>query len=311
MSNAFYDYLRLIMDGESIAEGTVNRVIAALDNNARYLKTLFETASFGSGIYLNEQTADDVVQVGQPVYYDVDGYWGLGVAGTVTDEDGVSTLAPSALVWGLVSKKVTSTKINILVGGYAELDMSAAISGTIVPGQYFLSGLTPGKLTLRSTGIPVVQVGPPGSAAGTHRVLVRTGFYDHISNHAHEKFNLLTTIAGSGALSDGIWQITSPNANVEGWLPANHSTFGSTAPQGAKFGYNIAKSAFAGLWPPMPQSAAYLEWDQGIDTSILGMGVPLGSDGLAIIDAAGIWWMSDCDGQVPWDTTATTTTAAP
>ena len=46
------------------------------------------------------------------------------------------------------------------------------------------------------------------------------------------------------------------------------------------------------------QSVAIL-WDKGEDL-VGATEVPLGATGAAIVDANGIWWMSNCRGDVPW-----------
>jgi hypothetical protein len=40
-------------------------------------------------------------------------------------------------------------------------------------------------------------------------------------------------------------------------------------------------------------------WDKG-QSRVGATEIPLGRDGLAVCDANGIWWMSDCVGDVPW-----------
>jgi hypothetical protein len=66
------------------------------------------------------------------------------------------------------------------------------------------------------------------------------------------------------------------------------------------FGYNLAAHpALKNVWPPLPASEAYLEFDRGT-TGFTG--VPVGESGACIVNRYGIWWMSDCYNDVPWPT---------
>jgi len=316
MANAFRDLIRLIVNGEQVDEATINRVLRDLHSNAQYVRDLFEAAALGEAVYAREQTLDATALTGQPVYYDVDEVrWKNALAATQTVAGAVS-LAATARVWGIVYSKVNDTKGDLLLMGYVEMDMSNAIDGTVVPGQYYLSGQTAGKLEAlkQPVSVPVLQAAGPGEVAGTTKVFVKTSFFDIFNAHQHYQFDLKTDPAGQAVLGGGVWTIPVPLSGVEGWLPAAHSVFNGKAPVGASFGYNIAASDLAQVWPPIPAASAYLEWNQGADVQHLGQGVPLGNTGLAVIDNNGIWWFSDCENEVPWDnvgSTTTTTTPAP
>ena len=313
MPNAFRDLIRLIVNGEAVNEATINRVLQDLHSNAQYIRDLFEAVALGEAVYAREQTLDALALVSQPVYYDVDDQrWKQAIATTSTT-DSLITMAESARVWGIVNSKTNDTLGDLVLMGYVELDMSNAITGTVVPGQYYLDGTTAGKLSAlkQPVSVPVLQAAGPGTIAGTTKVFVKTSFTDIFTSHQHYQFDLKTDPAGQAVLNTGIWTIPVPLSGVEGWLPASHSNFGGKAPAGAKFGYNISASDLDQVWPPIPSASAYLEWNQGVDVQHLGQGVPLGTAGLAIIDANGIWWYSDCENEVPWDNTGSTTTTTP
>lgn len=99
--------------------------------------------------------------------------------------------------------------------------------------------------------------------------------------------------------------ITAPDSTVEGWLPASDAVFGGNAPSGAVFGYNISKSTLNDVWPPLPAENAVLEHTRprnvtyGATTTgtYTTNTVP---DDVCVIDRNGIWWMTDCYGEVPW-----------
>jgi hypothetical protein len=111
--------------------------------------------------------------------------------------------------------------------------------------------------------------------------------------------------AGVPVLSGGFWDIEDADSAELGWLPADDPVFDSLAPAGAVFGYNLAADDLNQVWPPLPLSSAYLEWDRGDGRG--GAGV---NPDLCVIDENGIWWMSACEDDAPWQygSGATTTT---
>jgi hypothetical protein len=140
---------------------------------------------------------------------------------------------------------------------------------------------------------------------------------DFLESHVHYRFELVTRIAGTGSVVNNRHVIDVPDVAMQGWLPANHPTFRrnsadpttSYAPAGAVFGYNIkAHAAVARVWPPVPVQAVAMLWDKGVGR-LGATELPLGRDGLAVCDNNGIWWMSDCVGDVPF-TTGTVTAPA-
>ena len=127
-------------------------------------------------------------------------------------------------------------------------------------------------------------------------------------------FAYTITITNTGRvpaqLISRLWTIEDADDAEMGWLPADHSSFDGLAPEGAVFGYNLAAAELQHLWPPVPLSSAYLEWDRGDGTG--GTGV---SPAVCLLDINGIWWMSACEDDAPWQyasgyTTTTTEDAA-
>ena len=108
-------------------------------------------------------------------------------------------------------------------------------------------------------------------------------------------------VGGVGA----VHSITTPDSTVEGWLPASDAVFGGNAPAGAVFGYNISTSTLNDVWPPLPAENAVLEHTRprnvtyGATTTGTYTTNTVPSD-VCIIDRNGIWWMTDCYGEVPW-----------
>ena len=131
---------------------------------------------------------------------------------------------------------------------------------------------------------------------------------DFLDDHTHYRFDLTCRPAGTHVPPSvgGTHTITSPNVNLPGWLPASHSTFNGKAPSGALFGYNLSQHlALSRVWPPLPVQSVAVLWDKGIE-HLGATEVPLGRTGLVTCDINGIWWMSNCYGDVPWPANYTT-----
>jgi hypothetical protein len=208
-----------------------------------------------------------------------------------------------------VYSKASSTLADVVFYGYVTLDISAATGGDTAAGVYYLSGTTPGLLTRQRPPVSVAVL----RADGNGRVLVVPQLVDLMERHVHYAFDLACLPAGATTppVPGDRHTIDVPDPDAPGWLPAFHASFGGVAPAGAVFGYNLAAHpALRDVWPPVPASQATLEWDRGLDKEVGATGVPLGRGGLCVLDRNGIWWMSDCYGDVPWPTTLDTATPA-
>lgn len=308
----FIEVLKLVRDGELVRAAITNRATSQNDQNIRYLRELFEAAMLGETVFARDRTIEKDAKEGMAVFYDsVSQRFERAQGAVVVNDNGYLETSASTQVWGIIYRKLNETKADILLHGTADVDLSEAIDGTPEPGKvYFLSNVAKGKLDLQRppVGVTVLQVGQ-ANANGTHNVYVNTKFHDLLESHRHYKFSLVPEPAGTTTppTPGERHVITAADDAVEGWLPADHATFGGKAPPGAAFGYNIAVSKLYHLWPPLPVEGAYLEWNKGEDKDLLGMGVPLGADQLCVINRDGIWWMSDCYGDVPWPTAYTGT----
>lgn len=294
---AFEQFLRLIRNGEPVSAGVANRSSEQIDRNVRYLWEVMQAANIGSAVFARKVTIEAGANVGMPVYYNVNTQrFERGLARVSFDQaTGFVTTSASSQVFGIISFKHNSTLADVCLYGYAEIDLSAAITGTVLPGLYYLSGVTAGHLTKQRppVSVPVCRV------AGT-KVFVNPQLVDFLDRHVHHRFRLVCLPAGAHTppVSGDRHVITSPDDTLPGWLPADHSVFAGKAPAGAKFGYNFSShSALDSAWPPLPVSQSYLEWNKGLDGDIGFTGV---AADLCIINNDGIWWMSDCYGDVPW-----------
>ena len=297
----FETFLRLIQEKDLVRAGTVNKPMRQIDQNVRYLWDVLQTAAIGSTVYARRQTIDQQVKKGMAVWFNTATQRferGLAVA-EMDQTSGVVVTSEQAQIWGIVADKLNTTLADILLFGIDDIDISEAVDGPAMPGVYYLSGTNPGKLVKQKppVSVAVLRRTPDG------RVFVMPQFVDLLNRHTHYKFKLTCAPAGevSPPAPGNRHTINSANDNLPGWLPANHAIFEGNAPEGAVFGYNLkAHPALKNAWPPVPFSNAYLEWDRGEDPAHGFQGVPLGRDGLCVFDRHGIWWMSDCYGDVPW-----------
>lgn len=303
---------RQIVPGDRVAAGITNRMPQDGFDNTLYLKALIDAAQIGSAIFARNVRIETDAKVGMPVYYRPENsQFERGLAAVVNDPN-LSTLvmAPSANIWGVVYKKCAPDAADILLSGFAPLDLTEAIDEPLEAAVYYLSSVEPGKLTTMRppVGIPILR------ADGQGNVLVNPQWRDIIEDHIHYKFDLLVAPAGDHNLPSpgGVHTIPNPDPAREGWLPADHPVFDGNAPAGAAFGYNLQiNTSLNSVWPPLPISGASLVWTWGDDLQLGGMEVPLGVEtGLAVIDENGIWWMSNCYGDVPWPTDWTPGTSA-
>lgn len=307
--SAWPNDVRHVVDGEPVDAATTGRPTRTLEGQTRYLKERLAGIEAGDAVVLGDRTVAPETLVGSPVYYDpVNDRFDLALAAIDTDANGYAAGAASADVIGVVLRKSSSTLADICIVGAVSLDLSAVVEGDVLPGRYYLSGRTPGVLVRSRPGVGVAVLVADG--AGT--VYVNPQPRDIADSHLHFKVDLYTQPAGEmrQRQPDERYEIDDPDSNDPGWLPADHAVFEGLAPAGAKFGYNLEQHPeLADLWPPLPTEAASLVLFRAEDSGV-GVELPLGSQGLAIIDAAGLWWMSDCYGQAPWEANLNTNPSA-
>jgi hypothetical protein len=308
-------FIKFIKEGEPVAPGTPNRPLRQLDQNIRYLWDVIQAAELGSTVYARKVTVESTAQLGMPVYWNVDtGRFERALVGMKTDATtGYLSQTDASQVWGIVADKHTSTSADLLLFGYAALDISAATgsSGAVPAGTYYLSGVDQGKLSLQ---VPPVSV-PVLRTDGGGNVFVNPSFIDSLDNHQHYKFDLVMLPAGdvTPPAEGAIHTITSADSSLTGWLPASDAIFNGEAPAGAKFGYNVgADYGLNNLWPPIPVQSADLElirpsvYDSSSSLKLREKLAGQALDDIVKIDKNGIWWMVDCYDQVPWPTDYTT-----
>lgn len=310
-------FIQYIKENEPVAPGTANRPLSQLDQNLKYVLSLLEAANIGSTVYARSQTVVSSLQVGQPVFFNpATSRFEPAFATSESDEaTGYLVVPNQSQVWGIVAEKLNATLADILLFGYAKVDLAAAVGndldndGNVPAGLWYLSGVSSGKLTRQSPplSIPVCKTDNAGN------VFVNPSFVDFLENHRHYVFDLTTLPAGQVVPPNtgDPHVITSPDSDLPGWLPANHAVFDGKAPVGAKFGYNLSvDSTLQSVFPPIPlQSASVIMqrpsvWDTLSERKWYGQQL---LPDLVVVNRDGIWWMSDCYDEVPWATDLDTT----
>lgn len=306
-------FIKFIKEGEPVSPGTPNRPLQQLDQNIQYLWELIQAAELGSTVYARSQTIESTVEKGQPVYLNAQTQrFEAGYASTETDDaTGYLLISDQAQIWGIVAEKHNATLADILLFGYAQIDISAAIAadelnddGSVPAGTWYLSGASVGFLTKQQppVSVPVLKTDTAGG------VFVNPKFVDFLENHRHYVFDLEMVPAGdvSPPAVGGTHVITGANSNQVGWLPASDPIFDGNAPAGAKFGYNLSQNPdLKNIYPPIPLQSASITmqrpsvWDSAMERKWYGQQLV---EDLVVIDRNGIWWMSDCYDEVPWPT---------
>lgn len=318
MSNNWLYNIRQVIAGEPVQASVVNRPTQALEERTDYLKDRLDAAELGRALFDVDATIASDVEEGEAVFWNYETKRYERALAAVENNELTQTLViqPSADCMGLLYKKKSPTLGDIVLRGIVKIpNLTNAIVGADeqLAGRYYLSPEAPGKLVKQkppvTVGVCYVQ-GSRDSCDTNPWVVVMPQVRDFLESHVHYRFELVPRIAGSGTVTDGRHQITTPDATMQGWLPASHATFRrdpndpttNYAPPGAVFGYNIkAHAGLARVWPPMPVQAVAMLWDKG-QNRVGATEIPLGTDGLAVCDNNGIWWMSNCVDDVPFTT---------
>jgi hypothetical protein len=316
MSNNWLNNIKHVAPGEPVQAGVVGRPDRALVDRTNYLKDRLDAAELGRAIVDSDATIAPDVLPGQPVYWSVQAQRYERALAAVESDPVTQQLVVQASsdCLGICVKKKGETLGDIVLRGLVQLpELTNAVTGSITAGRYYLSTVEPGKLVKQRPPVAVsvcyVQ-GPKDNCSDAPWVVVMPQVRDFLEDHIHYRFDLVCRPAGvhdpDAAALAGTHTITDPDAALEGWLPADHVVFQGRAPAGAKFGYNFSQHvALDRVWPPQPVQAVAVLWDKGIDR-VGATEIPLGPNGLCIADINGIWWLSDCYGDVPWPATLST-----
>lgn len=298
--NGFRNRVRHTQRGEGVTAAVDSRPTRDLESQTNYLKRQMESSLLGQAVGRDEVPMGSEVFLGAAIYYDTTAETHLlALAGVEADStSGTVVPAPTAFCVGICVSKTGQTGRVISVG-WVDISAWAEAMGVDEPGLYYLSSRDPGELTLQrpAVGIPVLHY------IGGGRALVYPQIRNLGEEHVHYSFKLEPDAAGDKMLVGSTWSIGNADSSRRGWLPAGHEVFNGAAPEGAKFGYNLAAhEGVRQVWPPVPADAVEMIWDTGENRAgtnntefIVGS-----EDALVRMDSNGIWWMTDCDPDVPW-----------
>lgn len=313
MANAnFPNGVRHVQRNEAVSASVTSRPTKDLEKRTNYLREAVVAIEEGRLLVWKGQRVALAVQEGQPVYWDAANQcYDQALAAVTTDAvSGTLVPRPSCDCTGLCLRKTSATTADIAVAGVAHFtDLTPMVAEhPATPGRYYLSAADPGKLTLQKppVTIPVCVIfGPTDACDENSWVYIMPQLKDFQENHVHYRFDLYCRPAGTHAppVPGQDHVITDADPTEKGWLPADDPSFGGRAPTGAKFGYNLARhQELARVWPPIPLQSAVLFWDKGHQHLGASEVPSQGNRRLVTFDHHGIWWMSDCYGDVPWPT---------
>lgn len=300
MTRSWVRQIRHVQPREGVRAGVVRRPDQSMEGRTDYLKERLDEAALGQMIVARDVPLHEDILESQPVYWnDTEGRFEPALAGSEADPaSGAQVPTASSDCLGVVLYKSTATLGDVLLFGYAEMDITNAVDETPQSGRYYLSSQSAGKLVRQrpAVGVPVLFYDGDG------HVFVMPSIHGFLEDHIHYRFELVARPAGysSEPVIGERHTITNPDADRQGWLPASHSSFNGMAPAKAAFGYNLnAHPELLRVWPPVPLDAVQILYDKGRHRGG-ATDVPIGVDGLVVLDQYGIWWMSDCYGDVPW-----------
>ncbi|KKN53289.1 hypothetical protein LCGC14_0603890 [marine sediment metagenome] len=294
----FERLLQHIIAGEAVSAGVTNRAPQQLGRRTQYLFDRLQLLAAGEALFYHDVNLEVAALVGHVVYYNptTDQYERAIAAVDYNPAAGWFEIAPSSFVVGMVYSKTANDRGSILtVGALRDFDLANTIDDPTVAGPYYLSMTTPGKLTQFKPPVSVFTLYNRGDDSFHFYPTPR----DVLEDHVHYRYHLFAQPAGDHncieIADDDVHRVLNPDANLPGWLPADHPSFAGVAPAGAKFGYNLAKHPeLQAVWPPTPADASHVERN--------GKGVP--SNGAVrptvLVDANGLWWFDNCYGAAPW-----------
>lgn len=292
--------INAITAGEDVSAAVANRPTGQLARRTQYLFDRLQALSAGEALFAHDVSLEEAAVVGDVVYYDeVTATYKRAIAALdYNSAAGYWTISESSYVVGMVYEKTGNTTGHLLTSGFLrDFTLASAIPGDhTVAGAYYLSMTQAGKLTLSQPAVGVFVLynrdGESFHFGPTPR--------DVLEDHIHYRYDLFAQPAGDHNCIDiadagTVHRVVNADSSLPGWLPADDAIFNGTAPEGAKFGYNIAQhDDLQKVWPPLPVDSVYIERNSR------GVRVNTAECPVVIVDTNGIWWMSDCWGSAPW-----------
>lgn len=311
-----------VQPNSPVSAGNTSRATRELEQRSNYLKEIIDAIEAGRLLVRRDQLLSPEVVEGDAVFWDATEKRFDRALAAVENDPETSVFVPTASAdcLGICMLKDNVTSGIIATVGMVKLSqavLESMIDGDVEPGRYYLSAANPGKLVKQRPPVTVAVayvLGPADDCETDSWVFINPQMRDFLEDHIHYQFDLVAQPAGTHTppLTGEPHEITNPDAELQGWLPADDASFDGSAPVGAKFGYNIAAhEALSRVWPPIPEHAAILEMFKpllaGAEQKFEGL--ERVTEDYLKIDKHGIWWMSSCYNQVPWDTLLDTTTS--
>jgi hypothetical protein len=321
MPSNFASRVNHVQPNSAVSSSNTSQPTRELEQRTNYLREVIEAIEAGRLLVLRDQSLAPDVAEGDAVYWDDENKQFARAIASVSNDplNGSFITNITSECVGLCMVKDNPIGGTIALMGMLKISPSVLanlIDGPIRSGRLYLSGASPGKLVNQrpAVSVPVgYLLGTPNACELESWLFINPQTRDFLEDHIHYQFELAAYPAGvhTPPSPGNPHVITFPNVNIKGWLPASHASFNGTAPAGAVFGYNLAAHPeLDQIWPPIPVGAAILEMlqaDAGEQAEFQGL--ERVSKDFVKIDMHGIWWLSNCYNQVPWETTLDTTSS--
>ena len=303
MATTWEQLIRLIINGESDDASVTNRPTSQLSARTQYLYDRLVATAIGEALYVHDVPVEPAAVVGDAMYYDdVNSEYKRALAAVELDTQfGWYAPTKSSYAIGILTEKQDTGLGSICTAGtLRDFDLTNSIQpgDPTDAGAYFLSMQVPGKITIQKPPVGIYIL----YNRGDDTIHVMPAPKDMLEDHIHHRHQLVAAPAGEAnciSYGDGeVHQVLLPDASQMGWLPADHPNFNGLAPEGAHFGYNLAQDEdLLKVWPPQPLDSGYVEVNRGNGYQGLRL---TGTCPDVVIDAQGIWWMTNCYGAAPW-----------
>lgn len=303
MATSWEQLVNLIINGEDVSAPITNRPLSELARRTQYLYDRLVAMSAGEALFAHDVSIEEDADVGDVVYYDdTTSQYKRALAAVELDTSfGWYAPSKSSYAVGIVYSKSDVNVGSICTTGLLrDFDLSDAIEpgSASTAGALYLSMTLPGKMTYMKPPVGIYVA----YNRGDDKIHIMPQPKDMLEDHIHHKHILYAVPAGeANCVSYGSGephQVILPDPNEPGWLPADHPVFNGLAPEGAKFGYNLEQDDdLQKVWPPQPLDSGYIEVNRG--NGFQGLRIT-GTCPDVIINAQGIWWMTDCYGTAPW-----------
>lgn len=313
MASAFNKIVPHVRARSPVTAANTSAATRNLEQRTNYLNDALQALDSKSAIIYSQQFVETAVADANAVFWnDTTNTFDQALAAVENNADtGTYDPTPSSECLGVAFRKSATDVAEIAIFGLITLtptQIANLIEGEVLPGRYYLSATSPGKITRQRPPVTVAVgylLGAANDCETNQQFLVFPAQRNFIEDHLHFSLELTATPAGTTTppADGGRHEIITADDSLPGWLPADHESFDGLAPEGARFGYNLAAHPeLQRIWPPLPIGAvvleAFREPEAGNPFPTAGRVLPE----FVVFDQNGIWWMTDCYAAVPWPT---------